>query len=105
LDAHRQNAYRHLLYMAMLDIRVLCQSRGPASANPFEWWRAYRRSREAGALADLLHDARSPRLQETTRPGILAAGDVRAGSIKRVAAAVGEGSAAVAAVHECLKEA
>lgn len=55
MDPHRQNAYRHLLYMAMLDIRVLCQSRGPASANPFEWWRAYPRSREAGALADWLH--------------------------------------------------
>jgi NADPH-dependent glutamate synthase beta subunit-like oxidoreductase len=39
---------------------------------------------------------------ETSHPGLFAAGDVRAGSIKRVAAAVGEGSAAVRSVHECL---
>jgi thioredoxin reductase (NADPH) len=48
--------------------------------------------------------ARTPHLLETTRPGILAAGDVRSGSIKRVAAAVGDGSAAIAAVHEYLRE-
>jgi thioredoxin reductase (NADPH) len=39
---------------------------------------------------------------ETSYPGLFAVGDVRAGSIKRVAAAVGEGSAAVRAVHEFL---
>src|SRR5205807_10061252 len=39
---------------------------------------------------------RPPFLLETSRPGIFAAGDVRAGSIKRVASAVGEGSIAVA---------
>ena len=36
------------------------------------------------------HD-RQPRSQETSRPGVFAAGDVRSGSVKRVAAAVGEG--------------
>jgi len=36
---------------------------------------------------------------ETTMPGVFALGDVRAGSVKRIAAAVGEGSAAVAQVH------
>ena len=39
---------------------------------------------------------------ETSRPGLFAVGDVRAGSTKRVAAAVGEGSAAVRSVHEYL---
>jgi thioredoxin reductase (NADPH) len=39
---------------------------------------------------------------ETNRPGLFAVGDVRAGSTKRVAAAVGEGSAAVRSVHEFL---
>jgi thioredoxin reductase (NADPH) len=40
---------------------------------------------------------------ETNIPGIFAAGDVRAGSNRRVAAAVGEGSAAVYSVHRYLK--
>ena len=39
---------------------------------------------------------------ETSRPGIFAIGDVRAGSTKRVAAAVGEGAAAVAQIHTVL---
>ncbi len=39
---------------------------------------------------------------ETSWPGVFAAGDVRSGSIKRVAAAVGEGSMAVRLVHEHL---
>jgi thioredoxin reductase (NADPH) len=39
---------------------------------------------------------------ETSRPGIFAAGDVRFGSMKRVAAAVGEGSSAIRSVHEFL---
>jgi thioredoxin reductase (NADPH) len=47
---------------------------------------------------------RSPFLLETSRPGVFAAGDVRAASVKRVAAAVGEGSMAVQFVHEFLKE-
>jgi thioredoxin reductase (NADPH) len=45
---------------------------------------------------------RQPLPFETSRPGLFAVGDVRAGSIKRVAAAVGEGSAAVRSVHEYL---
>jgi thioredoxin reductase (NADPH) len=43
--------------------------------------------------------ARSPLLLETSLPGILAAGDVRHGSVKRVASAVGEGSVAVQLLH------
>jgi thioredoxin reductase (NADPH) len=46
---------------------------------------------------------RSPLLLETCVPGIFAAGDVRAGSSKRVAAAVGEGAVAVQLVHQYLK--
>ena len=39
---------------------------------------------------------------ETTLPGVFAIGDVRAGSTKRVAAAVGEGAAVVAQIHSVL---
>jgi thioredoxin reductase (NADPH) len=45
---------------------------------------------------------RSPLPLETSHPGLFAVGDVRSGSTKRVAAAVGEGSAAVRSVHEYL---
>lgn len=48
--------------------------------------------------------ARRPYLLETSRPGIFAAGDVRAGNIKRVASAVGEGSIAIAFVHQVLQQ-
>jgi thioredoxin reductase (NADPH) len=47
---------------------------------------------------------RSPYLLETSLPGVFAVGDVRAGNIKRVASAVGEGSIAVAAAHQVLRE-
>lgn len=45
---------------------------------------------------------RSPLPFETSHPGLFAVGDVRSGSMKRVAAAVGEGSAGVASVHQYL---
>jgi thioredoxin reductase (NADPH) len=47
---------------------------------------------------------RDPYLLETSVPGILACGDVRSGPVKRVAAAVGEGSMAIAFVHQYLRE-
>jgi thioredoxin reductase (NADPH) len=47
---------------------------------------------------------RDPYLLETSVPGIFAAGDVRHGSIKRVASSVGEGSMAIAFVHQYLAE-
>ncbi len=47
--------------------------------------------------------ARHPFLLETSRPGVFAAGDVRADSVKRVASAVGEGAMSVQFVHEYLK--
>jgi thioredoxin reductase (NADPH) len=45
---------------------------------------------------------RSPLPFETSHPGLFAVGDVRSGSTKRVAAAVGEGSASVRSVHQYL---
>jgi thioredoxin reductase (NADPH) len=47
---------------------------------------------------------RAPHLLETSLPGVFAVGDVRGGSMKRVASAVGEGSTAVAFVHKVLHE-
>jgi len=47
---------------------------------------------------------RAPYMLETSRPGIFAVGDIRAGSVKRVASAVGEGSMAVQFVHKVLAE-
>ena len=41
---------------------------------------------------------------ETSMPGVFAAGDVRQGSIKRVASAVGEGATVVCLVHEHLRQ-
>jgi thioredoxin reductase (NADPH) len=46
---------------------------------------------------------RQPFLLETSRSGVFAAGDVRSGSVKRVASAVGEGAMAIAFVHEYLR--
>jgi thioredoxin reductase (NADPH) len=47
---------------------------------------------------------RRPQLLETSLPGVFAVGDVRAGNVKRVASAVGEGSIAISFVHQVLKE-
>ena len=67
-------------------------------------WRAWWRS-------DLLRDGKPPkgwllerdRLLETRVPGIFVAGDVRHGSVKRVASGVGEGANGVQFVHQYLK--
>jgi thioredoxin reductase (NADPH) len=48
--------------------------------------------------------SRPPHLLETSRPGVFAVGDVRAGNVKRVASAVGEGSIAISFVHQALQE-
>ncbi|MEO7651189.1 MAG: FAD-dependent oxidoreductase, partial [Bryobacteraceae bacterium] len=62
--------------------------------------------RTGSELAESPHwtAARAPFLLETSRPGVFAAGDVRSGSVKRVASAVGEGAMSVQFVHEYLKE-
>ncbi|GLY38277.1 thioredoxin reductase [Amycolatopsis sp. NBRC 101858] len=64
-----------------------------------------------GADADGFRDAdvwrgvhRAPLVLETSRPGVFAVGDVRHGSVKRVASAVGEGAMAVRFVHEHLSQ-
>jgi thioredoxin reductase (NADPH) len=63
--------------------------------------------------ADLLRDGKPPRgwnldrapgLLETNIPGIFAVGDVRKGSVKRVASGVGEGSVAISFVHQYLSK-
>ena len=61
---------------------------------------------DRAALATSPHwtSRRQPFLLETSHPGVFAAGDVRSGSAKRVASAVGEGSMAVSFVHEVLEE-
>jgi thioredoxin reductase (NADPH) len=61
--------------------------------------------RTGAAVAESPHwtVTRTPFLLETSRPGVFAAGDVRSGSVKRVASAVGEGSMSVQFVHEYLK--
>ena len=48
--------------------------------------------------------SRPPLLLETSMPAVFAVGDVRAGSVKRVASAVGEGSICVQLVHKVLAE-
>ncbi len=47
---------------------------------------------------------RPPYLFETSLPGVFAVGDVRSASVKRVAAAVGEGSVCIQFVHRALRE-
>jgi thioredoxin reductase (NADPH) len=46
---------------------------------------------------------RPPMLLESSLPGVFAAGDVRRGSVKRVAAAVGEGSIVIRLIHDYLR--
>lgn len=53
MDECRKNAYRYLLYWAMLDIRPIAWMR---LRNPFRWPSDFRRMRRAGALADWLHN-------------------------------------------------
>lgn len=80
-----------------------------------EWAVAAGIGRDAGGYLltgpDLLHNgsnadgwplARSPHYLETNVPGVFAAGDVRHGSVKRFASAVGEGAMAVMFVHSYL---
>jgi thioredoxin reductase (NADPH) len=50
-------------------------------------------------------DGRYPATFETSMPGVFAVGDVRNGSLKRIAAAVGEGSTAIRKIHEHLARA
>ena len=64
----------------------------------------YIRTGRAAAASPNWSGSRPPFLLETSWPGVFAAGDVRLGSVKRVASAVGEGAMAVKFVHEYLAE-
>ena len=52
----QKSAYRYLLYIAMLDIRIYCQSRSEPSQDPAIWKSQYDTSRIAGGIADWLHN-------------------------------------------------
>ncbi len=60
--------------------------------------------RRNGKLPAIWHEDRDPYLLETSVPGIFVAGDVRNGSVKRVASSVGEGSIAVQFMHQYLAQ-
>jgi thioredoxin reductase (NADPH) len=112
---------RHLTEITLADNADQNTQRRPCSAlfcfigaDPAtDWLHGIRLDRYGFALTDagLPEDAltaswphlgRPPLPFETSVPGIFAVGDVRAGSMKRVAAAVGEGASAVRSVHEVL---
>jgi thioredoxin reductase (NADPH) len=57
----------------------------------------------AAAASSSEGDGSTPLLLETSRPGVFAAGDVRSGSVRRLASAAGEGAMSVRLVHERLQ--
>jgi thioredoxin reductase len=73
------------------------------------WNHVLQTASRAGFFSGLLKagrwpdDGRDPYLLETSMPGIFACGDVRFSPVKRVASAVGEGSMAIAFVHQYLR--
>jgi thioredoxin reductase (NADPH) len=74
-------------------------------ARPHTAWLGDEVLRDAGGYVltgQVAGDGRA--MLETSRPGVFAVGDVRSGSVKRVASAVGEGSIAVRMVHEHLAD-
>ncbi len=71
-------------------------------ASPCTDWLGEVVARDADGFIRTGRDAGAEGLLETSVPGIYAAGDVRAGSTKRCATAVGEGAAVVGFVHERL---
>jgi len=86
-------------------------------AQPHTDWLAQKLERDKYGFIlsgpDLLHEGRKPKgwplerepfLLETSTPGIFVAGDVRHGSVKRVASGVGEGSIAVQFIHQYLSK-
>ena len=59
---------------------------------------------ETAMIKCSIYDHRRPQSLETSIPGFFAVGDVRKGSVKRVASAVGEGSMAISQIHQYLAE-
>jgi thioredoxin reductase (NADPH) len=101
--ALEEHNIRHIFVMAgatpstgWLENCVVCDAKGFIKTGP-----DLTREELDGARWPL---ARPPHLLETSRPGVFAVGDVRGGNIKRVASAVGEGSIAVAFVHQALRD-
>lgn len=94
---------RHLFLMTgaipstrWLDACVVCDEKGFIKTGP---------DLSPDELSDASWPAsRPPYLLETSLPGVFAVGDVRAGNVKRVASAVGEGSISVSFVHRVLQE-
>ena len=72
-------------------------------ANPCTEWLGDVLAREADGSILTGADARAEGLLETSVPGVFAVGDVRAGSIKRCATAVGEGATVVQLAHERMR--
>jgi hypothetical protein len=56
MTSAKKSAYRYLLYQAMLDIRIYCQSRSDPSTDAAVWKQQYLASRIAGGIADWLHN-------------------------------------------------
>ena len=61
-------------------------------------------SRSKSSATQTGRSGRAPFLLETSLQGVFATGDVRSGSVKRVASAVGDGSIAVSFVHQVLAQ-
>ena len=61
-------------------------------------------SKPGGDFELIEREIPEPGARQTSLPGVFAVGDVRAGNVKRVASAVGEGSIAISFVHQILKE-
>ncbi len=77
-------------------------------AHPFTDWLPSEIERDkygfvvTGTSSSSWNQERAPFMFESTMPGVFAVGDVRSGSVKRVASAVGEGSVAIQQVHQYL---
>lgn len=103
-DGHVEaHDFRHLFFMTgavpstqWLQGCVACDARGFIKTGPDL-------SRDELA-AGQWPPGRAPYLMETSLPGVFAVGDVRSGSVKRVASAVGEGAITVSLLHQVLQE-
>jgi thioredoxin reductase (NADPH) len=113
----------HLEWLTIRNVKTGETERVPANglfvfigATPRTEWLANSVVRDAQGFIlsgfDLIHDGRlrsdwplqrEPYFLETSTPGVFVAGDVRKGSVKRIASAVGEGAMAVQFIHQYYK--
>ena len=99
----RTNGYEQRLPLASLFVMIGARPRTdwlPAAVDRDQYGFLYTGA-EAGSCPSW-NLARSPHPHETSIPGLFAVGDVRSGSVKRVASAVGEGSVVVSEIHQYL---